>query len=444
MTREAQKPLFKKLSGMNYFVRLLILLGVILVLGLTTFILVASFPGALGSAPPRYEIKEVYDFEPWSFELNGLSASYPEGGIIIPIFRENKQEAALLIGPGKYSTREHDLPVVEPMGMFLMVDNEIFSEIRKDTIFMPVENAPARDAALDIYEQQPGLPVLWQTGIPLVFYPDSTTVYYYFLDSTGAPMLPPVVLEPDGKVYGTIALYILFMVVVLLTILIFSLDHHPSRYWKFIHCARPRWPVAAAAIGAAGFALLGELLPALTTLHESGIALGYAAAIGGLILLARYKQIDFLDFGLRPDMLKYGYLMVAATTALYWVMTRGVPGKPALDGFSTLLDFLILFFLVALVREMIWRGYIQTALGRQLGSFPGLLITAILAGLVHYIVVASTTPWLLAYPYTAVETYVLVPGTALVLGFIYLRTENILSSALLHSLILFLPRILAN
>ncbi len=436
--------MLKKLSGMNYFVALMLLLGVIIILGLAAFILVASFPMALGSAPPRFEIKEIYNFEPWSFELNGLSASYPEGGMIIPLFREDKQEAALFISPGTYSTREHDLPAEKPLGLFLMVDNEIFSKTRGDILFMPVENAAARNMALDIYKQQLGLPVLWQQGVPLVFNPGSSTIYYYFLDSTGAPMLPPVVIEPDRNLNGTIALYILFIIIVFLTILIFTLDHHPSRYWNFIHCARPQWPVIAAAIGAAGFALLGELLPSLADLHESGITLGYAVAIGGLILLARYKQIDYLDFGLRPDMLKYGYLVVAATTVFYLVMTRGIPGKPTIEGFSTLLDFLIVFFLVALGREMIWRGYIQTALGRLLGSVPGLVVTAILAGLIHYIVVASVTPWLLAYPYTAVEIYVLVPGTALILGFIYMRTENILSSTLLHSLILFLPRIFVN
>jgi membrane protease YdiL (CAAX protease family) len=442
--REAQKLLLKKLSGMNYFVALIILLGVIFVLGLTALILVASFPGALGSEPPCFEIKEVYNFEPWFFEFNGLNAAYPEGGMIIPLFREDKQEAALLIGPGEYSTREYALPSEEPLGIFLMVNNEIFSELRGDTIFMPVLDAADRNAALVLYERQPGLPVLWQKGIPLVFNPVGSTLYYYFLDSTGDPVLPPALIEPAANLYGTMALYILFIVVVLLTILIFSLDHHPSRYWKFIHCARPGWPVAAAAVGAAAFALLSEMLPALTQLNESIIALGYAAAMGGLILLARYDKLDFLDFGLRPDMLRHGYLMVAATTALYMVMTRGIPEKLAVNGFSTLLDFLILFILVALAREMIWRGYIQTALGRQLGAIPGLIITSVLAGMVHYVVILSTSPWLLAYPYTAVETVVLVPGTALVLGLIYLRTENIISSALLHSLILFLPRIFVN
>ena len=434
----------KKLSGMNYFVALIILLVIILILGLIAFILVASFPGALGTAPPQYEIKEVYDFEPWSFKINSLVASFPEGGMIIPVFRDDKQEAALLIGPGEYADPEHSLPAEKPLGLYLNLDFNIFSELRGDIIFMPTEDAAARKAALEVYQRQPGLPFHWQSGIPLVFHPGKGGLYYYFIDAEGNAHMPPVIVEPGYKLYGTLALYALLMVMALLIVFIFSLDYHPSRYWKFIHCARPPWPVAAAAAGTAAFALLSELLPALTGLQETIAAGGYAAAIIILIVLARLKQIDFLDFGIRPDTFKHGYLMALVVAVLYLVMTRGIPGKPALNGITTLIDFLQLFFLVALARELIWRGYIQTALGRILGTTPGIIITAALTGLIHYIVLAATAPWMLAYPYTAVETFILVPGTALVLGLVYLRTENILSSTLLHSLILFLPRIMAN
>jgi len=437
--------LLKKLSGINYFVALIILLGIVLVLGLISFILVASFPGALGTAPPRYEIKEVYDFEPWSFEINSLSVSFPEGGIIIPVFRDNKQEAALLIGPGEYTDPEHNLPAEKPLGLYLNIDFDIFSELRGDTIFIPTEDAVVKKAALDVYRRQPpGLPLHWQRGIPLVFHPEKGALYYYFIDAEGNALMPPVIVEPGNKLYGTLALYALLIVMALLIILIFSLDYHPSRYWKFIHCARPPWPVAAVAAGIAAFALLSELLPALTGLQETIAALGYAAAMIILIVLARLKIIDFLDFGLRPDTFRHGYLMVLAVAVLYLVMTRGIPGKPALNGVTTLIDFLRLFFLVALARELIWHGYIQTVLGRRLGITPGIIITAVLTGMVHYIVLTVTAPWMLAYPYTAVETFILVPGTALVLGLVYLRTENILSSTLLHTLILFLPRIMAN
>ena len=442
MDQGGAEALFKKFGGKNYFVSLMILLGVIFLLGITTFFLGAAYPGALGSAPPRHEIKEIYSFEPWSFEIGGLLVSYPEGGMIIPIFRENKQEALLIIGPGEYHSQDHTVPTEAPMGLYLDLDYDLFTDIRGDTLFMPVEDFSAIDKALLIYEKQVNLPVVWESGIPLVFSPDGAALYYYFIDSAGNPQLPPVIIEPSNNVSAAIALYALFIAVVLLTIWAFSLDHHPSRYWKFIHCARPQWPVAVAAIGAAGFALLGELIPAVTGLHQAGLALGYAAGAGILILLARLKWIDFLDFGVRPDTIKHGYPMVITAAALFLAVTRGFSGRISINGFGTLLDFVILFFLVALAREIIWRGFIQAALGRSFGPITGLIATAVLASLAQYIVLAVTEPWLLAYPYTIVETLILVPGTALVLGFIYMRTENIISSALLHCLILFLPRLI--
>lgn len=436
--------MLKKLTGMNYFVSLVILLGITLTLGLAAFILVASIPGALGAAPPHDEVKEIYDFEPWSFEIDGLAASYPEGGIAIPIYRHDKQDAVLLMGRGDYRVPDQNLPPEEAAGLYLDIDFDRFSEIRGDVIFMPVEDEAARNRALNIYARQPGLPVQWQQGIPLVFYPGEYALFYHFVDANGAPLMPPAIIAPAIYLFGTVALYTLFMAMILLTVLIFSLDHHPSRYWTFIHCARPGWPVAAAAVGAAAFALLGELLPHLTNLGESAIALGYTAAIGGLILLARLRRVDFLDFGLRPDTARHGYLMVAAAAVLFMVMTRGFPSQISINGFSALIDFLLLFLLVALTREMIWRGYIQTTLARLLGFGPGLILTAILAGLTHYALLTITAPWMTAYPYTLVETLVLVPGTALVLGFIYLRTENILAGTLLHCFILFLPRIITG
>jgi len=436
--------LLKKLAGINYFIALIILLILIFVLGFAAFILVAYFPGALGAAPPHLEIKEIYEFEPWSFEIDSLSASFPAGGMIMPIFRDNKQEAVLIIGQGEYGSQARSIPEENPTGLYLDIDVDLFNEIRGDTIFVPVEDINDRETAMHIYKQQQGLPIQWQRGIPLVFYPGGEAMYYYFLDASGRPYLPPVIVEPDNNVTASIVLYALFITVLLLTILAFSLEHHHSRYWKFIHCARPQWPVPVAALGAAGFAFIGELLPSLYELPEISMALGYAAAAGALILLAKMKWIDFLDFGLRRETVKYGYIIVVIVAVLFIVVTRGFPGKLALNGLSSLADFLMLFFLVALAREVIWRGFIQVALGRSFGPIVGLILTAALAGLVHYATLAAAEPWLLDYPYTIVETLILAPGTALVLGFIYMRTENILSSTALHCLILFLPRLIIH
>ena len=46
-------------------------------------------------------------------------------------------------------------------------------------------------------------------------------------------------------------------------------------------------------------------------------------------------------------------------------------------------------------------------LGRQWGPAAGLLLTALLAGLVHFAVIALGSPEMLSYPYTLVELLIL-------------------------------------
>lgn len=436
--------LIKKLAGKNSFIALLILLGAIIVLVLIIFILVTSFPGAFGSPPPEYEIKEIYEFEPWAFKLGDLAVFYPAGGMIVPLYRLEKQEAVLIIGAGEYHNGKHALPVEEHAGMFVVINKEAFEDQRGDIIFLPVEDEETRREAARIYEAQQGLPVIWQRVIPLAFAPHGGSIYYYFLSSEGEPVVPPVLVDPSVNVCIAMVIYTLFIAVVLLVLYIFSLDHHTTRYWKFIYCARPGRLVVGMAFASAGLALGGELVPLLTGWPDYTLAMGYLACIGLLFILSRYKMIDFLDFGLRPDMARHGYLMAAAAAVMFIIMARDIPQNFVFNGMGTIMEFLTLFLLIGLARELIWRGYIQTTLGRRFGATAGLILTVILSGLIHFTVLALTAPWLLSYPYTYVEAAVLVPGVAAVLGFLYLRTENILSCALLHSLLLFLPRIIAS
>jgi membrane protease YdiL (CAAX protease family) len=408
------------------------------------FILVTSFPGAFGSPPPVYQLREIYQFEPWGFELDGLEVLFPSGGVIVPLYCEDKQEAVLITGAGKYVFTGNPPPVEDPAGIYLVISQALFESKRGDTIFIPVENEAERAKQTALAVRQPGLPVHWQRAIPLSFTPYGHSLFYYFITSDGEPVLPPVLAAPPGTLLVALLIYILFFMVILLVLNIFSLDHHPSRYWKFIHCARPGTVALVMVPAAAGLALGGELLPRLTGWPDYAVASGYLLTVAILLFLSKYRQVDFLDFGLQRDSLRHGYLLAGAAALIFLIMARDIPQNVSLRGMDTLVEYLLLFFLAALGREMIWRGFIQTTLGRRLGSTTGLLMTAALAGLLHLALIFLTEPWLLSYPFTYVELAVLVPGTALVLGFLYLRTENLLSCAFLHSLILFLPRIIVS
>ncbi len=221
----------------------------------------------------------------------------------------------------------------------------------------------------------------------------------------------------------------------------FTLDHRPSRYCSFLYQQRPAAAGLLLVPLAALIALGGELFVTLGNRPDYFVVSGYAICIAILILLARRQVIDYLDLGLYPDSFKRGYLVVAASTVMVAAVFMARPQGLDLNVYSAL-TFMKLFFLVALARELIWRGFIQVTLSRRFGITAGLLITVLITGLGHLAVVYILDPWLYAYPYAFVELCVLVPGSALVLGVLFIRTENILSCALLHTLILFLPKVI--
>jgi len=66
----------------------------------------------------------------------------------------------------------------------------------------------------------------------------------------------------------------------------------------------------------------------------------------------------------------------------------------------------------------------------------------VLASLARFAFLMITEPWMLSYPFSYLEVVILAPGLAAILGYLYLRTENILACALLHSLIIWLPGII--
>lgn len=427
---------FKKGTGQNYLVSLIIHLAVIAVLAVTAFFLAYYYPGTFAGPPYRYETKDVYTFEPWTFQLEDLEAAYPEGGLILPLFRNEKQEAVMILAQGEYKVSGQPLPDPGPAGIFMVIDEKLFEELRGCIICLPLENSDAAQQVMEIYERQPGLPVIWRPVIPLMFTPAPDSTYYYFISEEGEALFPPVLRDPPAKLYCALALYALLIIIVILMLNVFSLDHHPSRYWEILYQTRPGFVALGLAAAAVLLAMGSELLPLFAGAPAYSFLSGYLLFIALFLVLAYYKKIQLWDTGLNWNALGQGYFFALAAAAMFMIMTRGLPQQFSFNGWETAAGLAFSIFVIGLARELVWRGYIQTILGRQWGAVPGLLITALLAGLTHYATVALGNPALLSYPYTLVELLILAPGSAIVLGYLYLRTENILCCALLHGLLL--------
>lgn len=433
---------FSKSSGHNYLVSLIILLAIIAVLAAVAFFLAYYLPGTFAVPPFSYETKELYSFEPWTFKLDDLEVSYPEGGLILPLYRDEKQEAAIIFADGEYKFFGQPLSDQDPAGIFMVINENSFEEIRGCVIFLPSDDTETKLKVNRIYEQQLGLPVIWKKVIPLTFVPAAGSTYYYFISESGELLLPPVLNEHPKKLYGSLGLYTILTIIVLLMITIFSLDHRPSRYWESLYQTRPGKTALRLTAAVAILALGGELLPILSGLPEYSLLSGYVLAIALFMILSYYRIIKVWDIGLNRNALLNGYFMAIAVALMFMIITRGVPQQLSFTGIKSVAGLVYSIFIIGLARELVWRGYIQTILGRQWGAAAGLLLTALLAGLVHFVTVALASPGLLSYPYTLVELLILAPGSAIVLGYLYLRTENILCCALLHGLLLSLSSLI--
>jgi membrane protease YdiL (CAAX protease family) len=436
--------LLKKLHVENYFIALLILVGITLLTVVSTFLITAFLPGSVGREPGQYEIISINQFEPWSFEAGELTALYPEGGVIATIGETDFERTVILLGDALYEQNGRSQDFDTAGGILMVIDHPLFEEIRGDNIFIPVEDRETADRISGIFDKQIVVPVLWEVYIPLTFHAREGLAYYYFISPEGDPILPPATDYKFGGFYASFLLYALYTIIMLLIITIFSLDHRYSRYWIHLRKTNPGLLSLALIPLIVAVITVSELAPVLN--HWPGIysAAGYLLVITVLILLAKRGKIDYLDFGMRRDRLKNGYMMAVIAALLITFTVGDLQFSVNLSSYRPVFYLPLIFLLVGLPREMLWRGYIQAFLSRRMGPNGGMLVMILLAAVSHYIVIVAAEPWMAFYPYTYLEAAVLVPGTAAILGYLYLRTENILSCALLHSLILWLPGIIFN
>jgi len=434
--------LLKRMGVNNYFIAMLVLLGITLLLVISVFILTAYIPESLGRYPYNYEIISACEFEPWSFEANGLEAAFPQGGIIVNVNRTDRSRSDLLLGQGSFRYNGQQLVAEEPGGLFMVTDHQLFEQIRGDIFFIPLEDTTLTSQLSSIVDKQIGFPVIWEDTFPMIFHSQEGLIYQYFITPEGDPILPPGNYNTYTALLGSFLVYTLFIIILLMVLTILSPDHHYSNYWIHLSQTKPGFFSLALVPVITGLLAVNNVAPEIYGWPEYYSVFGLFIILVILILLAKQGKIDYLDFGLRRDKIYKGYLLASIAAVLILSASRRFPEGFNIDGLNTFLMLPLFFLFFSLPSEMIWRGYIQTFLSRWLGVTKGLLTMALLAAVVHYVYVGVTEPWMLDYLYTYLEVAIIVPGLAIILGYLYLRTENILACAFLHSLILWLPGII--
>ncbi len=432
----------KIIAGKNYFIALMILLVVISLLVIALFVVNSILLNALGNEPYKYEISSISYFEPWYFEAADLEASFPRGGIILNINETDRFKTVILMGEGNFTRGGKTYTNEETSGLLMMIEHDLFDQIRGSNIFMPIEDQSLLFLVSFVFKNTTGVPNIWKDRIPLAFHGREGLAFYYLLDPEGKPILPPATNLTPLELYGAFLIYLLFILITIMTIMIFTLDHRYSRYWYHVAGTPPSRFALFSIIFIIPLLALSDIVPVLLEQSSLFTFSGYGLILICLVIAEKYGKIDYLDLGLRRDRLRYGYGLALITATIIITSAYGLPAGFAVSGMEPLISLPVIFLLIGLPKEMIWRGYIQVVLTRRLGINQGLLAMILMASAVRFIYLIATEPWMLTYPYTYLEALILAPGLAAILGYLYLRTENILACALLHSLIIWLPTII--
>ena len=138
----------------------------------------------------------------------------------------------------------------------------------------------------------------------------------------------------------------------------------------------------------------------------------YRARRGGPRIIARFSSR-----GLDPVLLLWGVLLIVATSVILEPLLNVLPEIPNVygRGFWSLLTLVVM---APLFEEVIFRGVVLESTRARYGVLAAWLISALVFGIAH------------VHPAVAVNALVM----GLVLGFIYIRSDSLWSTIILHAI----------
>jgi len=426
-------------SNANRLLILAVLLALVFIVSLSALLVISYVPEAKGTSTPDYQIEQVEKFnESWEFSLKELQISFPEGGHFARVLVNERTKGALFWGEGDYKHPEETIPD-QTSGIFVLVEGDVLFNQRGDIYFTEANGDKARELE-QAFKQQEGTPelsLLMGAGIPLTFTPHNSSFYLEFLDKDGTTISTLHNFSPETPWFSGL-LYLLILAVIFILLQIMSLNFTTR---KFEGEEISSLTEILAAAGVLTVIFITHYIIELWEWHYYYHSIGYALATLILLTLARVKVISLKYFGLEQAKWSSGYLLAVITGVFFLaVPLEGIRGIQELLPGNLILHLVAVFFCAALLNELIWRGYIQVFLSQLTGCYMGLFLTSLLSGGFYFALVYLTNPSLFNYPFVFVEIVVLVPATALILGYLFLKTKNILSCALLHTLIILLPQ----
>jgi len=430
-------------NPISYF---LFLVTIIVLASLTAFYIASLHPESIGMISPRFIFREVYRGEYWSFQLYDYRINLPAGNIVMPVFLEDQFTGIVIKESSGYVLDTAGSRGQNFSGGFLAISSDVFMDIKKDTLLLPLEDSGMKTRLVAPARQLINLPKIEGLGYTRIFLPPGDLSYIY-LENDGRTVVSHYPDAEEKDPFITVYFSLLFLVTALL-IKILTLDLHPSNALRQILASRPSGVeiLLVAAIIPAIFVLesYSGLTPFDSTISPAVISAYYSIFIL-LFFLAHRGVIAEQSFGLtRKNILRSLVLSSAAVFIITIFSALKFPSGFINTGaaYTGLIKTFSFCFIFSLGRELFWRGYFQTVMERLLGKWSGITATVAVITMYHFSSASLNEPQLLESYNRLLEIFFFVPGTAFLLSFIYLRSRNILSCSLLQSMLLFLPQVL--
>lgn len=440
----------KKILKANAITRFFSLFIAIVLLCFAAFFLVFSEgkEACLGTIAPNAEYNQVYQSEPFSFSLEDYEVFLPQGGIISTIPLSDTFTGLLFLGEGEAVHRESCEKI---SGGYLVVDAETYLRLKGDTLFLPLEDRHLKRKFAATARQLFHNPAIHSLGFERIFLPPAGRSHLY-LEYNGAPLVHPAFSNVYSGLLPRLMLYFsLVIAIILLIARVLTLDLKPS-YSLAAFLKTP--PVLAEKyLCLSVFILLFLMHRFWPASQPSNPFRGEISTTFLVFYLALFLLVQGLAYRgkIPPQYSGFQWRHFPRDTALALVIslaitvlsTLQIPSdlSGSINTRQLLLQF-IYFFSWAAVFELAWRNFLQTIMERLWGKRAGLFINTLLFTGIFFV----STYGNLAEQNTNIlllcELLFFVPGTALILGYIYQKTRSVLGNTLILTLLLFLPRLL--
>jgi|GEM_PF-4628440 len=421
-----------------------IVLCLIIFSSVTAFYLSANGGYAIGTSPLRPVIKDVYRSEPWTFRIADFSISLRGESYVSPVYLDERLIGIVVQSAGACLEEDGAARRLNLDDFFITLNSDIYTEIKGDTLFLPLQDSAPQSRILADARALIRLPELQGIIYPRIFLPPPGAVCLYAGDGER------ILLSGYNVDFFNARLFLFFSIVALITLLIIyllTMDLHPTGKLKRLHAAKPALAEKLAAgiflAVLCGVAIWGKLPTFEAASINIGVIVLYYAILFILLHLRQKRTIANQYFGLNPHIREYLRDMIVVPVVLviiFLFVTMKFPtGIDVTPGRAEIvLRQFALLFAYAFAAEFFWRGYLQTFLERLWGEEAGLFLVTALSALPLFL--ASYFAHGLPFsPETTLEVFFFYPLTVLPLAYLYQRSRNLLSVSLLHALLLFLP-----